>query len=147
MHDNANSWMVPACDLGATIHPKNKWGYGNRAAEVAAQKVYQKEGIQACGPVYDSHKIDGNQVIVKFKETGSGLATKHSDQLQGFALSGKDGKWHWATAKITASDTVTLTTKAVQSPKHIRFAYSNNRTWANLFNNEGLPALAFTTEK
>ncbi len=146
MHDNANSWMVPACDLGATIHPKNKWGYGNRAAEVAAQKVYQKEGVQAFGPIYASHKIEGDQVIIKFKETGSGLATKHSDQLQGFSISGKDGKWHWATAKITASDTVTMTSNSVKSPKHIRFAYSNNRTWANLFNKEGLPALAFTTE-
>ena len=146
MNDNANSWMVPASDLGASIHPKNKWGYGNRAAEVAAQKVYQQEGIQAYGPTYDSHKIEGNQVTVKFKETGSGLAIQHSDQLQGFAVAGKDGKWFWATAKITAPDTVVLTAREVKAPKHIRFAYSSNRTWANLFNKEGLPALAFTTE-
>ena len=147
MNDNANSWMVPACDLGASIHPINKWGYGNRAAEVAAQKVYQKEGVQAYGPIYDSHKIEGNQVTVKFRETGSGLATRHSDQLQGFALAGEDGKWFWADAKITSADTVSLTAKEVKDPRHIRFAYSSNRTWANLFNKEGLPALAFTTEK
>ena len=146
MNDNANAWMVPAIDLGATIHPKNKWGYGNRAAEVAAQKVYSKKGVQAYGPIYGSHKVDGNLVTITFMEIGSGLTTQHSEKLQGFALSGKDGKWHWADAKITSANTVTLSSKEVAKPRHIRFAYSSNRTWANLFNKEGLPALSFTTE-
>ena len=147
MNDNANAWMVPAIDLGATIHPKNKWGYGNRAAEVAAQKVYAKTGVQAYGPIYSSHKVEDNQVTVTFSETGSGLTAHHSDQLQGFAVAGKEGKWHWAEAKITSGNTVTLSSKEVPHPQHIRFAYSQNRTWANLFNKEGLPALSFTTEK
>ncbi|MFT5127612.1 MAG: sialate O-acetylesterase [Rhodothermales bacterium] len=145
MQDNANSWMVPACDLGASIHPKNKWGYGNRAAEVAAQKVYKIAGIQAYGPIYLSHTAAGNTVTVSFSEAGSGLTVKHSDTIQGFAVAGKDGKWRWAKATLVASDTVRLSSAEVASPVHVRFAYAGNRTWANLFNKEGLPALAFTT--
>lgn len=145
MLDNENSWMVPACDLGATIHPKNKWGYGNRAAQVALQKVYEKD-VQAYGPIYQSHQTKGNKVIVKFTEVADGLAIRKGESLQGFAIAGADNKWHWADAKITGKDTVELTSKSVKKPKEVRFAYSGNRHFANLFNKSGLPALAFTTE-
>ncbi|MDF1850756.1 MAG: sialate O-acetylesterase [Verrucomicrobiales bacterium] len=146
MLDNENSWMVPAIDLGPTIHPLNKWGYGNRAAEAALQMAYQVEGIQAYGPIYDSHRIDGNKVSVRFTQTGRGLTIRHSDALQGFTLAGKDGVWHWANATISDDDTVTVSSGAVPSPTQVRFAYAKDRTWANLFNKDGLPALAFTTE-
>lgn len=147
MRNNNNAWMVPACDLGATIHPINKWGYGNRAGQVAAQKVYQTSGVQAYGPIYQSHSINGSEVSITFSETGSGLTTKHSDQLQGFAVSDDAGKWHWATAKISGLDSVALSCAEVANPQNIRFAWANDRTWANLFNKEGMPALALTTEK
>ena len=146
MHDNPNAWMVPCCDLGGMVHPINKWGYGNRAAEVALQKVYKKEGVQAYGPIYQSHQIDGSLVTIKFTEVGSGLTACHSDTVQGFALAGEDGKWHWAKAEIKGSDSIVLSSEMVKAPKKIRFAYAKNRAWANLFNKEGLPALAFTTE-
>ncbi|MGB0578705.1 MAG: hypothetical protein ACPGVU_03290, partial [Limisphaerales bacterium] len=145
MLDNENAWMVPACDLGPMVHPKNKWGYGNRAAQVAQQKVYESD-TQAYGPIYASHQVKGSRVIVKFTEVAAGLATRHGDGLQGFAVAEADNRWHWADAKITGKDTVELTCKSVKKPKQIRFAYSGNRRWANLFNKSGLPALAFTTE-
>jgi len=146
MLDNESAWMVPACDLGPMVHPKNKWGYGNRAAEVALQKVYEKDGINAYGPLYTAHEVSGNKVTVRFSHTAGGLATRHGDGLQGFAVAGKDGKWHWADAKIVGENTVQLSSQAVPRPVHVRFAYSKNRRWANLFNKAGLPALAFTTE-
>jgi sialate O-acetylesterase len=146
MLDNDNAWMVPACDLGPMVHPRNKWGYGNRSAEVALQKVYDDKDVQAYGPIYKSHKVAGNKVTVRFTQTAAGLTTRHGNGLQGFALSDGKGKWHWAEAKISGRDSVVLSSKAVKQPKHIRFAYSQRRTWANLFNNSGLPALAFTTE-
>ncbi|MDF1814387.1 MAG: hypothetical protein P1V20_19435, partial [Verrucomicrobiales bacterium] len=146
MLDNPNSWMVPASDLGGKIHPVNKWGYGNRAAEVALQKVYNKEDVQAYGPLYQSHSIDGAKVTVTFTETGSGLATAHSKSVRGFTLAGADGNWHWATAKITGKNTVQVSSRSVPEPKQVRYAYAVTRDWANLFNKEGLPALAFTSE-
>lgn len=145
MLDNPNAWMVPVCDLGKSVHPRNKWGYGNRAAQVALQKVYAKP-VQAYGPLYRSHEVRGAKVIVKFDEVAGGLATRHGDGLQGFAVAGKDGRWHWAAAKITGKDTVELNCADVKKPQHVRFAYSVDRHWANLFNKSGLPALAFTTE-
>lgn len=145
MHDNPNSWMVPASDLGSGIHPTNKWGYGNRAAEVALSQVY-KTGVQAYGPIYRSHVVKEGRVIVSFDHVGKGLTAAHSERLQGFAIAGSDGEWHWAEAKIEG-DKVVLSSKAVPAPSHVRYAWAQNRTWANLFNKDGLPALVFEAGK
>jgi sialate O-acetylesterase len=141
MRDNHNAWMVPASDLGSGIHPSNKWGYGNRAAQVALSQVY-KRGIQAYGPIYRSHTIDGGKAIVEFEQVGQGLIAAHDGKLQGFALAGDEGQWHWADAAIEG-DTVVLTSPNVPKPTRIRYAFAQNRTWANLFNQDGLPALTF----
>ncbi|MFT5413646.1 MAG: hypothetical protein ACI9NC_006401, partial [Verrucomicrobiales bacterium] len=37
--------------------------------------------------------------------------------------------------------------EAVSKPVAVRFACSKKRNWANLFNKDGLPALAFRTDK
>lgn len=147
MRDIENAWMVPAIDLGSMIHPVNKWGYGNRAAEVALEKVYGDPEVRAYGPIYRSHEIEGGRVRVRFDAATGGLAAAHADEIRGFALSGADGTWHWAEAKIEGDDTVVLSCEAVPEPKHVRYAFAKNRTWANLFNGRGLPALAFTTEE
>lgn len=141
MHDNPNSWMVPASDLGSGIHPTNKWGYGNRAAEVALSQVYET-GVQAYGPTYRSHVVKGNRVILSFDHVGKGLTAAHSDRLQGFAIADKDGNWHWADATIEG-DTDVLSSKDVRAPSGVRYAWAQNRPWANLFNKDGLPALVF----
>ena len=141
MQDNSNAWMVPASDLGSGIHPSNKWGYGNRAAEVALSQVY-KTGIQAYGPIYKSHKVDGNKVIIAFDQVGKGLTAAHNDKLNGFAIAGKDGQWQWAEAKIEG-DAVVIWSDKISEPTRIRYAFAQRREWANLFNKDGLPALAF----
>tara|TARA_R110002072_G_scaffold303109_1_gene493922 strand:+ start:1838 stop:3415 length:1578 start_codon:yes stop_codon:yes gene_type:complete len=142
MRDTPNAFMVPASDLGASIHPTNKWGYGNRSAEVALSEVY-KTGLQAYGPMYRSHKIEGGKVIVSYDQIGKGLTTAHSDTLQGFAIAGKDGVWHWANAKIDGHNVIAWSDK-VPAPTRIRYAYAANRRWANLFNKDGLPATVFS---
>ncbi len=141
MWDTPNGWMVPASDLGSGIHPTNKWGYGNRAAEVALSQVY-RTGIQAYGPTYRAHKIKGSQVVIEFDHVGQGLTAAHASNIHGFALAGSDGKWQWAEAKIEG-ETIVLTANDVPKPQRIRYGYAQNRAWANLFNKNGLPALTF----
>jgi sialate O-acetylesterase len=145
MHDNENTWMVPASDLGSGVHPTNKWGYGNRAAEVALSQVYET-GVQAYGPIYRNHEIDGSKVVIKFDQVGKGLTAVHARQLQGFALAGADGDWRWAKARIDG-DTVVVWSENVTTPTRVRYAFAQKRQWANLFNKNGLPALAFEAGK
>jgi len=139
-----NTYMVTSTDLGSGIHPSNKSGYGHRASDVALGAVYGQK-VPYIGPMYDNHKIDGNQVKVTFKNAESGLAVKHSDKLQGFLIAGEDKVFYWADAKIDG-DAVVLSSDKVAKPVAVRYAYSFSHPWANLFNKDGLPALTFRTD-
>ncbi len=148
-----NTYMVPSSDLGGETHPHNKSGYGSRAAQVALGRVYGGK-IQASGPVYASHQIEGNKVVVRFTEVGQGLCFRNSDRLQGFAIAGKDKVFAWADATIESSansdqggGTVVLSSPKISQPVFVRYAWSKNHTWANLFNKDGLPAQTFRTDK
>ena len=137
--------MVTARDLGSGIHPRNKSGYGHRAAQVALGFAYDQE-VEIYGPIYDSHKIEGDTIRIEFKHVGTGLATKYGDGLQGFAVAGADGKYHWAKATIDGN-TVVVSSSQVPEPIVVQYAWDKSAPWANLFNKNGLPALAFSTSQ
>ncbi len=146
MNETPNSFMVAACDLGGMIHPINKWAYGQRSARVALGAAYHVEMLVWSGPSYRENAVEaGGKVRVSFNHLGGGLKVAHSDTLQGFELAGADGKFVWADAAIDG-DQVVVSSGKVPAPKQVRFAFSPNRSWANLFNAEGLPALVFTAE-
>ena len=63
----------------------------------------------------------------------------------GFAVAGDDKKFVWADAAIDG-DSVVVSSSAVAKPVAVRYAFGNNRTWANLFNKDGLPAVTFRTD-
>jgi sialate O-acetylesterase len=142
---HAKTAMVSASDLGSGIHPQNKSGYGRRACRVALGFVYGRD-VAIYGPVYESHKVEGAKVRVSFKHVGKGLAFRGGEKLQGFEIAGADGVYQWADAKI-AGATVVLTSEKVAKPVNVRYAWSRNHPWANLFNKDGLPALTFRTGK
>jgi sialate O-acetylesterase len=136
---------VTASDLGSGIHPSNKSGYGYRSARVALGAVYGKK-VEIYGPTYKSHAVEGDKVRVTFGHVGGGLAFKHGDKLQGFAVAGEDGKFHWADAVIE-KDAVVLSSPKVKKPVAVRYAWAATHPWANLFNKDGLPALPFKTDQ
>ena len=136
--------MVISTDLGSGTHPTNKAGYGERAVRVALGFVYG-QNVEISGPLYAAHKIEGSKVTIKFTHVGQGLAARHSDKLQGFMLAGDDKKFHWAAAAIEG-DTIVVTSAAVPHPVAVRYAWSGNAPWANLFNKDGLPAQTFRTD-
>jgi len=142
---HARTAMVTASDLGSGVHPVNKSGYGRRACRVALGFVYERD-VEIYGPVYASHKVDGGSVRVSFTHVGKGLAFRHGQKLQGFEIAGADGVYQWAEAKIDGR-TVVLTSDKVAKPVNVRYGWSRNHTWANLFNKDGLPALTFRTDK
>ena len=140
-----NTAMAISSDLGSGLHPANKSGYGHRAADVALGLVYDQK-IEYYGPLYAAHKIDGDKVRISYTHIGQGLAFKPADKPQGFAISGDDKKFQWADAVIEG-DTVVLTCAAVPKPVSVRYAWSANRRWANLFNKDGLPAIPFRSDQ
>ncbi len=140
-----NTGMASIIDLGEAdnIHPKNKQEVGQRLALVAKKLVY-KMPIQASGPMYQSHQVEGNQIRIQFTETGSGLATRGNEKLTGFAIAGSDQKFYWADAVINGS-TVKVSSEKVKNPVAVRYAWADNPA-CNLINKEGLPAIPFRTD-
>jgi sialate O-acetylesterase len=139
-----NTGLVIASDLGGGIHPANKSGYGARAARVALGMVYGRK-VEYYGPMYDTHKVDGDTVRLTFTHTGKGLAFRHGEKLQGFAVAGKDRVFHWADAKIDG-EAVVVSSPKVKEPVAVRYAWAQRHPWANLFNKDGLPATTFRTD-
>ena len=139
-----NTHMVIASDLGGGIHPANKSGYGERAAQVAMAVVYGGKS-EHLGPQLASHEVAGGKVTVKFTHAGKGLAFKNGEALQGFMIAGEDKKFVWADAEI-AGETVVVSSKDVPHPSAVRYAWAGSFPWANLFNKDGLPAQPFRTD-
>jgi sialate O-acetylesterase len=137
--------MVQASDLGGMTHPIMKSSYGARAAQVARGFVYD-EKVEISGPQYASHRVEGNKVRVKFTHVGAGLARGQGEKLQGFAIAGADKKFVWADATIEG-DSVVLSSPQVAKPEAVRYAWSSQIPWANMFNKDGLPAVTFRTDK
>lgn len=136
--------MVISSDLGSGTHPVNKSGYGERAARVALGKVYGRT-VAVSGPVYASHRIEESRVRVQFAHVGQGLAWRHGERLQGFAVAGEDRQFRWADAVIEG-DSVVVSADGMAKPVAVRYAWSQAHPWANLFNKDGLPAVAFRTD-
>jgi len=107
--------------------------------------VYGRE-VATHGPVYATHRVEGGKIRIAFKQVGKGLAFKGGDKLQGFAVAGADKAFHWADAAIDG-DTVVVSSAAVAAPVAVRYGWGRTHRWANLFNKDGLPALAFRTDE
>lgn len=135
--------MVISSDLGAGTHPVNKTGYGTRAARVALERVYGRDTVSS-GPVYASHQSEEGCIRIRFKHVGQGLAWR-GERLQGFAVAGEDRQFRWADAVIDG-DQVVVSAEGVPRPVAVRYAWAHAHPWANLFNRNGLPAVAFRTD-
>jgi len=143
-----NTGMAVAIDLGEwnDIHPLNKEDVGKRLA-LAAQKVaYGDEKIVYSGPIYQSMKIEGNEIILTFTHIGGGLVVQGGSELKYFAIAGADKKFVWAKAKIEGNNIVVWNDQ-VTNPVAVRYAWADNPEGANLYNKEGLPASSFRTNE
>jgi sialate O-acetylesterase len=103
-----------------------------------------KEKVAYSGPVFQSAKSEGNQMVLSFQHTEGGLKTQDGADLKGFAIAGADKKFYWATASVKGN-TVVVSSKSVPHPVAVRYAWANNPT-CNLTNETGLPAVPFRTD-
>lgn len=164
-----NVGMVLQHDLNperpSGIHYYNKLDPGKRLARWALAHDYGRD-IPFTGPIYASHRIDGNRVRVRFEQRGKGgglmVGTKGmeadrrrspdayveparaaaGDKLRHFRLAGRDRTWHAADAVIDG-DEVVVTSPSVPEPVGVQYAYSGSPIGANLYNQAGLPATPF----
>ena len=139
-----NTGMAVTMDIGdsISIHPGNKQDVGDRLARLALFNDYGAD-IVASGPLYKSHTISGNKIILEFDLFGSELMARDSG-LTGFEVAGVDKVYVPATAKIV-KDKIEVFSPAIKKPKFVRYAWRDYIV-GTLFNKEGLPASSFTIE-
>ncbi|MDR1304607.1 MAG: hypothetical protein LBK76_05220 [Verrucomicrobiales bacterium] len=162
-----NTGMAAAIDLGEArdLHPRDKQTVGERLAAIALANVHGQT-VSFSGPVFAGMDIEGNQIRVKFSHPDGGLVarpvppthlvnsargetaplTRNSpdSELEGFIVSGSDGRWFWAAAKIDG-DTVLVWSDRVPAPAAARYLWGYNPT-GNLYNAAGFPAPPFRTD-
>lgn len=147
--------LAVTIDLGdpKDVHPHRKREVGERLALWALGTTYG-ERVQYSGPLYDSMKVEGDKIRIRFTHVGRGLEARGGSPLQGFAIAGADRKFRWADAQIEG-DTVVVSNPAISAPVAVRYAWADSPP-CNLFNRDGqtkdglgedgLPASPFRTD-
>jgi sialate O-acetylesterase len=157
-HRDRQRRVLPYKNTGmvVTLDVENYSGkIGERFAGWALAGVYRKPGALS-GPIYKSHQVKGDRVIVEFDhgdgliaagfpEIGRPLVAQKGASLRFFALAGDDRVFHRADARIEG-DRVTLRSDAVGKPVAVRYACHFDPRGMNLYNRSGLPASPFRTD-
>lgn len=156
--DIPHTGMASQIDITGAIHYSNKTLPGQRLALHALKNQYGRD-IETDGPMYKSYLIDGEKLIVEFKnaekllvaETGTnsknGLAIptvipNGGDQIKLFYLADKNRVWHPASIKIDGSKII-VTSSAVKNPKGVSYGTGGIGKQPNLYNAALLPATPF----
>ena len=149
LSDVANTGMAITIDTGhpSNVHPADKKPVGERLARWALVTTYQRRGSHSySGPLYGSHQMRGDSVIVSFRHARGGLKSSDGKPLRHFEIAGADGAFHPARATLADSHIV-VSSPHVERPLHARYAWSPfPEPPVNLVNADGLPASPFTTE-
>ncbi|WP_420149418.1 sialate O-acetylesterase [Spirosoma sp.] len=147
-----NTGMAVTSDIGerSDIHPKNKLDVGKRLAAEAMRVAYgkQSEGGNdvSRGPQFDKMTVDGNRVVLMFRNAGTGLTVKDKyGYLKGFEVAGADQKFHYAKATIQGNNVV-VQADSVAAPVAVRYGWADDNSDVNLYNREGFPAVPFRTD-
>jgi sialate O-acetylesterase len=136
--------LIVTTDVGdeRDIHPKRKEPVGARLA-LAARAIGYGENVECSGPQYESMKVGGERVTLRFTHARSGLSAK-DPPLSGFTVAGEDQKFHNAKATIEG-DTVVVSSDKVPKPVAVRYGWAAYPV-VNLWNKDGLPASPFRTD-
>ncbi len=135
-----NSKMVVALDLGEwnDIHPLRKKPLGERFADAVAQ--------EPTGPKIMKATRKENKIELEFNPEGGPLKIDKRDEneLQYFAIAGKDRKFVWAKAYLE-NNKVIVSSDVISEPSFVRYAWADNPE-GNLTNDTDLPAGPFEIE-
>ena len=150
---NANCEIVGTNDqnqIPGDIHPPKKAEVAHRLAQCALGAHYGKNVGEFRSPAYQSMTVEGNAVRVHFKNVPTTLVQKGEGRVNGFQLGVKDPSdekkliFVVAEAKIDGK-TIVVSAEGVENPVAVRYCF--NEDMGNVFSAEGLPLIAFRSDK
>lgn len=132
--------MAVIFDIGESndLHPQNKKEVGIRLSKAAQHLIYH-EDITYSGPIPSSASIDNNTVVICFQHLEEG---DKEVRLNNFELAGTDGRYYPASA-IRKGNRVYVSCEHIELPATVRYAWCDNPTDINFYNDAGLPATGF----
>lgn len=139
--------MAVTIDVGEwnDIHPLNKKTVGERLALAARKLAYHEKNIAYSGPIYKSMQVKNDEILLSFDHVDGGLLAKGA-KLNEFYLAGADKVFLKAEAVISGKQIV-VKHPQIKNPVAVRYAWADNPEGANLYNQAGLPASPFATDK
>ena len=135
--------VITDCATLNDIHPTNKEAPGTRLALLAEANTYGMNVVSS-GPVFKSMDIQKGTLKITF-DSAEGLTTRDGKAPDWFEITGEDGVFKPAVAKIEGSS-VLLSSPDVPEPVAMRFGWNKLAT-PNLVNKAGLPTTAFRAGK
>jgi sialate O-acetylesterase len=151
-------YVIPGWDISdGDIHPRIAREKAQRASRVYQNVVMNRTDVIPLGPTFHRQEILGNQLVLQFRNVGTGLAlnpavpatlqagANPATDLLGMAIAGSNGVFHWANAVI-GFDTVTLSSPNVAAPTQARYTWADDlRQLGNLVNSAGLTTPTFNS--
>ena len=123
------------------LHPSNKEGISKRLALLALGEAYNQD-IVHMGPMYESMSVNGNELTLKFSNTGSKLVVRDDDYSE-FKIAGDDDIWQQATGRVEG-DHIILSSGEVDFPTKATYAWSDYPV-PSLFNEDSIAGSSFNT--
>ncbi|WP_346696167.1 sialate O-acetylesterase [Barnesiella viscericola] len=141
-----NVKMAVTMDIGDEycIHPAQKQKVGQRLAYLALNHTYGEKGIKGDSPSYKSQEIKENKIILSFDEVSLGL-TSYNKPLTLFEITGEDGVYHPAQARIVNYNQVEVWNDSIKNPVAVRYAFKNY-VIGELFGTNGSAVSSFRTD-
>ena len=150
---NTNCELVGTNDqnqIPGDIHPPKKADVAHRLAQCALVAHYKKGNAEFRSPAYKSMVVEGNAIRVHFKNVPTTLVQKGEGRVNGFQVGVKDPNnekkliFTVAEAKIEGKSIV-VSAEGVDAPVAVRYCF--NEDMGNVFSAEGLPLIAFRSDK
>ncbi|MEI6035368.1 MAG: sialate O-acetylesterase [Verrucomicrobiae bacterium] len=146
----SHSGLAVTIDVGAKDdgHPPDKAPVGERLALVAEADVYGMPVI-CSGPAFRSVEFCESGASVRFApngKVGGGRLSAKGGALRGFSLAGADGQFLRAEASLDDNTVRVSSPAGLGKPTAVRYNWANCPD-GNLYNDEGLPARPFRSDK
>ncbi|MEM9366508.1 MAG: sialate O-acetylesterase [Planctomycetota bacterium] len=145
-HRIPNTTLIVTYDTSETdgnIHPKYKKPVGQRLASWARGIVFDDREIPG-PPTLVSHTINSQSITLRFRTTGDLIAS--SESLDSWEVAGEDLNFVPANARIVSKNQIVVTSKSVNSPRFVRFAWTAWPQGASIHDESDLPLAPFRTD-
>ena len=139
--------VVPIHDTNIdikNIHPKLKRTVGERLAASALKNQYDKEGVVASAPRFQSASREGSKMVVSFRGILNGLTTRGGQAPSWFELSADGVSFVPAQAEIKGNSVI-VSAESISEPQFVRMGWRDIAI-PNLKDKDAWPVFAFTSQ-